>query len=374
MPTLSSLSTLRSKQRNEKKGISTRVTVTIVYTTFLLAIETLLPDVFAALPFEPYAGVYRPVGLDFNGEVFILSSSPEKVTLKTVSLDGSVVKDFAPVFWSEGEVYIAVSPGLGGFPKGYIYVNSADWIFEISPDGTRAQSFSQPLPGNSVMYLAFDKVGTWGHQLLAVNGNGIVWIIDPSGVASRVASLGDDMFPESITVAPLDFGVFGGFLLVSEEWGGKINAISPEPGHEVSILASFPGEPLERILFVPPSSDLFINKYEENFMFRLSHIHLQDYVGSLLVISEGEYGQPASIYAISPPQSASEEFVITPIETGILGPHFEGAVFVEVDTLLAQAVRAPAAYSLFDVGLVAAAGVLVAVVVLFILKQRLRRR
>lgn len=363
-----------SKQRNEKKGVSFRVAVTIVCTSLLIVIGTPLPDVFAALPFEPYAGVYRPVGLEFNGEVFILSSSPEKVTLKTVSLDGSVVKDFAPVFSSEGEVYIAVSPGLGGFPEGYIYVNSADMIFEISPDGTRAQSFSQPLPGNSVMYLAFDKVGTWGHQLLAVNGNGVVWTVDPSGVATRVASLGDDMFPESITVAPIDFGVIGGYLLVSEEWGSKINAISPEPGHEVSILASFPGEPLERILFVPPSSDLFINKYEENFMFTLSHIYLQDYVGALLVISEGEYGAPASIYAISPPQSGSEEFVITPIETDIPGPHFEGAVFVDIDTLFAQTVIAPAGYSLFDVGLVAAAGVLIAAIALLILKQRLRRQ
>jgi hypothetical protein len=282
----------------------------------------------------PHTWIKSPVGLEFTGEFFLVSSTKDEiVTLKKIKYDGSRIEDFAQSFSSQGEVYIAISKGLGDFKDGYIYVNSVDKIIEISPDGSRISEFATPLPGNSVMYLAFDGEGFWDNNLIAVNGNGDVWEIDSDGATSFVASLGNDMFPESIVVAPADFGSLAGHILISEEWGNKISAISPTSDHKVSVLASFPDEPLERLIFVLPGSDLFINKYEENLMFKVSHVQLRDYVDSLLVISEGEYGAPASIYAITPSEESSDEFIITTIEKDIIGPHFEGAVFVDAQVL-----------------------------------------
>ena len=129
---------------------------------------------------------------------------------------------------------------------------SFDSIYKIDYSGNSVQLFSTPVKSQQLSFIAFDTVGTWGYNLLALYMNGMIWSVNSNGSATEIANVGANQNPECITVAPQSFGSYGGDLIVSEEIGNhSIVAISPT-NKSLTFLARFPAEAPERVF--PPVS------------------------------------------------------------------------------------------------------------------------
>jgi len=262
---------------------------------------------------------------DRNGTDFIASHGENASSLLKVSLDGKTVAPFAPSLSGKNETYIAVSDGNGGFPKDNLYVSSLKSIYEVSPSGDSFRVFSTPPGVSRIGYLAFDQVGSWGHALLAVDDNGLLWSISANGTAKVIEDFGVGLKPEGIAVAPLTFGSFGGDLIVSlERKAPQVVAISPSDTSKVVTIAQFPNEEPERVLFIPSDSDLFIAKFVEGTVLKITAVNFSGYAGSLLVITEADIFPTATITVL---RAAGPNVTETRIyqETH---PHFEAAAFV----------------------------------------------
>jgi len=299
--------------------------IIIVAAIFLSSLLQAGPVQAQEVNMEKFVSLTKPVGLTWVDGSFIASSREGNITkLVKISLDGKI-EPFAPSFKGEGEVYIAVSPGKAGFPQGYLYVLSGNSIYEIDPSGSKIRFFSKPLATMGLGYIAFDTVGTWGNLLYAVNFNGPLWKINSNGNATLVADLGNDLLPESIAFAPKDFGSYGGDMIVSLEMGRKVIALSQGNPLRATVLVEFRGESPERVLVVPPDSDLYVAKYDENSIVKVSANHFSGYNGSLVVLTEGEAGEKGSITLLKANGTTIE---VAKMVEGLPNPHFEGAEFV----------------------------------------------
>ncbi|MDP7657838.1 MAG: hypothetical protein QF812_01340 [Nitrososphaerales archaeon] len=285
----------------------------------------LVHPAFAEVNMEEFVSFNNPVGLAWINGSFIVSSTNGDTHLLKISRDGQTIEPFAPIFSGEGEVYIAISPGKAGFPEGYLYVSSGNSIYEIDPSGNEVRLFSKPYEEMGLGHIAFDTVGTWGNLLYAVNYNGLLWSIDSDGNANLVVDLGNDLLPESIDFAPLDFGDFGGDMLIALEMGRKVIAMSDEDPGQATILIEFDDESPERVLVIPAESDLYIAKKDENLVVKIASGYFSSHQGGLVVITEGEYGEHGSITIL---EADGKVIVITKIAENLENPHFEGAVFV----------------------------------------------
>lgn len=279
----------------------------------------------AQVGMEKFVSLTKPVGLTWVDGSFIASSREGNITkLVKIGLDGTI-EPFAPSFKGEGEVYIAVSPGKAGFPQGYLYVLSGNSIYEIDPSGSNVRFFSRPLATMGLGYIAFDTVGTWGNLLYAVNFNGPLWKINSNGNATLIADLGNNLLPESIAFAPKDFGGYGGDMIVSLEMGRKVIALSQGNPLRATVLVEFRGESPERVLVVPPDSDMYAAKYDEDDIVKVNASHFSGYNGSLVVLTEGEAGEKGSITLL---KANGTTIAVAKMVEGLPSPHFEGVEFV----------------------------------------------
>jgi hypothetical protein len=272
-------------------------------------------------------------GMTWDGKEFIASYGISNVPLINVSLDGQKVTPFAPKFVGKDECYAAVSQGKAGFPAGYLYVNFDPSIYQIDPTGNSVTVFSTPPGSSRIAYVAFDTVGTWGYALFALDDNGLLWSIKSDGTAKVLGNLSIfaneqssrlGLKPEGIAVAPQSFGAFSGYLFVTLEGAGRIVAIPPN-GTKVMPVIMMSGEEPERILQIPPASDLYAAEFDTGARVRVPAANFSSYVGSLLIITEGE-NEPFGSFTVLQP--AGSNVTLTRIGTVTGRPHYEGASFV----------------------------------------------
>jgi len=295
----------------------------------LLLLVLSVPLANSKIEFETFANVNDPIGIIWSGSKFLISvrEKENEATSKLafLSSDGSKVEQAFPDFVGGHEVYFAMSHGLNGFPKNYIYAVSYDAVLEIDPSLTRIRNLSRPYPFDPVIFLAFDTIGTWNNTLLATTEDGSIWSIDVSGKAERIVVLGQHTWFEGIAVAPLNYGKIGGYLILSSKEQEKVIAISPEKPHKVVDMISVAGEQPEHVFFIPPSKDLLIAMNEDKTIVRISAERLKPYVGSMFLVTEGENNRTGSIYSITP----SEDSYKVEKLFSKRNPHFEGYTFIE---------------------------------------------
>jgi hypothetical protein len=270
------------------------------------------------------------IGLAWDGKEFIASCNETNTRLLNVSLAGRRVVPFAPGFSATKEVYLAVSQGDAGFPRGYLYVSAGLSIFEFTPTGSSWRVFSSPPGASRISYLAFDTVGTWGYALFALDDDGLLWSITADGAAKVLEKFsnfgqGQRLKPEGITVAPMSFGSFGGQLIIALQAADRVLAIPPDDARNVVTIAQLPGEEPERVLMIPPESDLYVASWVNGTTYRVPAADLSRYVGSLMVITEGEL-EPFSSFTVL--QATGDNVTKTRIGTVPGSPHLEGAAFV----------------------------------------------
>ncbi len=197
----------------------------------LLVTASLTPSTF--VPFV------QPIGIVATTDRLLVTrycTIADQPTIFSIADDG-VVSVFAPTFPTATvclEKYLDVSPGLGGFPKDHVYVTQGREIFEITPDGSMVTLFatiSSPVTDHTGIH--FDRVGTFGHDMIVTAVNGDVFRINSAGTVTMLANTGT--FHENPEVVPVGFGPLGGQIWTAAEFEGKVFAISP-PG-DVSVVA-----------------------------------------------------------------------------------------------------------------------------------------
>ncbi len=218
-----------------------------------IAFQSSRDSVTGPVPFV--TGVNAPVGMAFtSGGLLITQQRRDKVS--TVSPAG-VVTTYATLPSTGNadiERYIAVSPGLGCFTAGEVYVSVQQTIYQIDPITKAVTTFATiPDLPNSNNFLTFDQQGTFGFGLLVIAGQrSKVYGIDCNGNWSQLADLsGTTPEIEGSEVAPLTWAPFGGDLMAASKFDNTVYAISPGPGpnNAFSVVGTWPAP--EQVLFVP---------------------------------------------------------------------------------------------------------------------------
>ena len=137
---------------------------------------------------------------------------------------------------SAGESYIALTPRVRlpkahcSFHRDEVFAigDNPDRIVRITRSG-RPSNFAT-LPSPFLGAIAFDRVGTFGHRLLAIGtdtGQSTLYAIDCRGRTSTLTRHGP-LIEGGMEVAPRSFGRFGGRLIAPDELHGPIYAFKPD--------------------------------------------------------------------------------------------------------------------------------------------------
>jgi hypothetical protein len=137
------------------------------------------------------------------------------------------------------EEYLAISPGLGGFPAGWIFLTQYEKVFKISPDGSTVSLFATiPTFTNHIVFhsgITFDTSGNYGFKMIVTgqnknDGHGEVYTVDSSGTPTLLASLTGGA-PTGITEGPQitlpTFTPAPSRLIVSQEHLNQVLVINP---------------------------------------------------------------------------------------------------------------------------------------------------
>jgi hypothetical protein len=155
-----------------------------------------------------------------------------------VAIDGTGVQTMLltlPDVKACRERYLAVSPGLGGFTAGDIFITAGREVYEVSPDGSSVALFVTVDKGkDSGMGITFDTVGTFDNDMILTSHEGQLYKVTSAGVATPIVDLA--VQTEGPTVAPLTFTPYGGDILLGDKDRDVVMAIAPD-GTETDVTA-----------------------------------------------------------------------------------------------------------------------------------------
>src|SRR5437762_3672295 len=184
----------------------TKITLrTKIYLT-IVALLALTGIIYAATPvtFSTFQGL---TGLAASKtELFATGFVGSDTNVYTLGCDGiPLVYQQAP----GGEKYVAIAPaqsGAAGFTPRDVFVTLGDFIVKATPPGPFALFATVACSGNVQDHtgITFDKVGTFGHNMIVTCQEGEVFLIDGNGAVLNgglpIADAGDEV--ESPAVAP----------------------------------------------------------------------------------------------------------------------------------------------------------------------------
>lgn len=212
------------------------------------AIGMLVLGLGAIVAFASNPEMFSPIN-----QAIAVAASPERILVMTycdnprqiVQVDGTgTVTPFATLPEREPgciEDDLHFSSGLGGWAPGYVYATEETKIYRISPDGATVTLFA--MAPTAVSGLVFDKIGSFGYDML-VTGGYSVYRISPAGTVTLVGCFTERV--KGPDVAPMSFGPYGGNVFVGSD-GNHLLAMSPT-GNATMIGTWFsPG----RVHFVP---------------------------------------------------------------------------------------------------------------------------
>ncbi|MEO8124662.1 MAG: PEP-CTERM sorting domain-containing protein [Burkholderiales bacterium] len=191
------------------------------------------------------------IGFAYAGDKFVGSVyyGTNNNQLDSTNLSGgSVAKFGSPIAGFTGEIYVSSSLGIGGYGPRDVYAGSeaGGSIYRIANDASSQGLFASGLAGG-VRSIAFDPYGLYGNNMIAATNSGKVYKISNTGVATLLASVGEDT--EGLSFAPQPFGSYGkGTLFVASEGSGTLRAIAPD-GSMTTVISGLYGA--EMVSFVP---------------------------------------------------------------------------------------------------------------------------
>ena len=303
-------------------------------------------------------GQNQTIGFAYAGNKFVGSvyNGINNNQLYSTNLSGGGVAKFgAPITGFAVEIYVTASLGIGGFGSNRdIFAGSETGgaVWRISNDGTTQAQFAGTGIVGGVRSLAFDPYGLYGNQLIAATNAGNVYTISNTGVATLLASVGEDA--EGLSFAPQSFGSFAkGTLFVASENSGSIRAIDPL-GTKTTIIG--PGSAVagiggaEMVSFVPlnlgssgnPVEGFYASAFPNNIQ-KADASQFTPYLGDAVITSETGHG----VFDV---HFDGTKFVVTQIGTFPAQP--EDGIFVTAD-IVQPPVPEPETYALMLAGLIA---------------------
>ena len=235
---LDSKSGIGGRQPKMKTTTYFKLTYVLVCTTFVRA-ATPVPIKHPVTPVADSAHAFvsapfcvGPAELP-RGVYDITSGTPIKIA-DIPSADGSCF-----------ETPLVMASGLGGFTAGYLYLAYPDLnnpglahLARVPQIGGPLQAFADlTLQAGTTTFLTLrlDSVGTFGYNLIAMTGEGELFILNSAGTtvvhklpgAMGLPTGGDTIEYENPRVMPLTFGAHGGWLWVTNENLPAVYAINP---------------------------------------------------------------------------------------------------------------------------------------------------
>jgi Tol biopolymer transport system component len=172
-----------------------------------------------------FCGVTKPMGIAVTSSA-VLAMQFNSDNIKKIT-SSCTVSNFAvlPPTGTTVERYLAVSPGLGGFPAGYVYATVGANIYQVTPDGLTVTLFKN-MPGflNGETGITFDTVGTFGFKMILTDRRGPIWTVDSAGNATLIGDVGQQI--EGPIVAPTSFVPYAGQIIVANEFADKVFAMN----------------------------------------------------------------------------------------------------------------------------------------------------
>ncbi len=208
------------------------------------------PAAGGSSPASVFASISGPTAVAATpGGLFALTSSCTSVY--AISATGKVTT-FATLATSLNKCAgsaLAVSPGLGNFPAGEVFVLQAGSLYEIPATGSTTPIAAALTLSNftgGYMGLTFDYTGSFGYALIATGGKS--GYVDSIDAGNQVQYLGTYGVPvEGLSVAPSSFGTAGGYLMAAQV--SKSTVYSMSPGGAVGSFARWTNA--EVVSFVP---------------------------------------------------------------------------------------------------------------------------
>ena len=235
------------------------------------------------------------------------------------------------------ETRCVVSPAKYGYPIGGLFCHSPDnIIYRIAPDGTTSVFATLPETDISDGALAVDRVGRFGHRLVAATGRsggdgGSLFTIDPAGVVRKVGTYPGPGGADNVVVAPASFGSAAGSALIAVDKDGTRGSLVAVAANGTSrTIASFEDgvNPIAvvpsrlRRTGVPPAGFYVVDTFPGNVLVATADQFKGD-EGDVIVGSEIK-----GLMWIVAPRGAG--FRVTALATNLGAPSYnlEGATFV----------------------------------------------
>lgn len=290
------------------------------------------------------------IGFAYAGDKFVGSVyfGTNNNQLYSTDLTGGNVQKFgAPIAGFSGEIYVNASLGLGGFGPRDVFAGSeaGGTVVRVAHDGSSQGVFATGLIGG-VRSIAFDPFGLYGNQMIVATNAGNIYRVSNTGVASLLASVGEDA--EGLSFAPQAFGTFAaGTLFVASEGSGVLRAIAPN-GNMTTAVTGLPSA--EMVSFVPlnlgSSGSAVEGFYAANYasdIIRAGASQFTSYLGDAVVTGETGH-QVWDVHY----DTGTSAFVVTQI--GMFPAQPEDGIFVTAD-LIMPGVPEPETYVLMLAGL-----------------------
>jgi hypothetical protein len=245
------------------------------------------------------SGIPNPIGIDWSPLVNKLVVTRDYScgnSLVLVDLDGAVSEPITPNIRTGAcdETKIVVSPGLGGFGLGDVFMGNG-WPGEIvrvqmDSNGMVTQIDSPWVTVNSTGRIrggiAFDDVGTFDHDLITVWSDGKIFRTDSEGNSSEVDDL--QRFIEGADVAAATgFGPASGCILFTDAGSKNVWAACPDGSTFVVANIANASSELEWPHFMSSPGDFFFVDFNRGQVYKGdSRAFTNDLIGHVLVTTE----------------------------------------------------------------------------------------
>lgn len=300
-------------------------------------------------------------GNQFVGSVYFGADNNQ---LYSTNLTGGSVTQFgSPIPAASGEVVVGASLGNAGFPVGDIYAGSEanGQIYHFANSGGSPSLFTTlPSSAGVARQIFFDPGSTFGGNMLVTTTSGNIYKVTSSGVATLLASVGEDT--EGMDIAPSSWGQFAGDLLVGSENSGTLRLISPSGTITVvESVGSFPGA--ETVSAIPlnldgtsPLQGFYVSNYANNIQVASAAQFVnQGLLGDVIVTDEFGGSTAWDVHYNSTTGTFSSALFSF---TGNQISQFEDGIFVTPQRIVETGTPEPSTLLLFSCGVVAIFGVL----------------
>jgi PKD repeat protein len=248
--------------------------------------------------FEQVAsGIHAIVGVDWSplvNKLVVTRNYPCFNDLALVDLDGTVSPPITGAIARQcDETKIAVSSGQGGFGVGDVFMgngNPGEIVrVQMNASGTVTQTDNPwvKVPSNGRLRggIAFDDVGTFGHDLITVWNDGRIFRVASNGSFSQVADLSRPLEGADVA-AKTGFGPASGCILTGDMHGQNLWAACPSGSPFIDKHVPSSGE-IEFAHFVPAPGDFFFADHDRGRVYKGdSRSFTADLIGHTLVTTE----------------------------------------------------------------------------------------